>query len=69
MFDNLRAEMKRYSLTNADVAKILNISVNAVSFKLNGKTSFTIHEFVKLADKFNVSLDYLAERNSIKGVI
>lgn len=60
MFENLKAEMTRHGKTIKDVADILNISANAVSFKLNGRTSFTLHEFLKLADTFNCSLDYLA---------
>ena len=63
MFDNLRAEMKRYGKTNSDVGKILGISTNSVSFKLNGKSPFTLDEIKKLADEFNCSLDYLARKN------
>lgn len=62
MFENLRAEMKRNNKTNSDVGEILGISSNAVSFKLNGKTPFTIHEIWKLADTFKCSMDYLAGR-------
>lgn len=63
MFENLRAEMKRNNKTVEDVGKILDISTNTVSFKLNGKTQFTLHELWKLADAFNCPLDYLAGRN------
>lgn len=62
MFENLRAEMKRHNKTNSDVGKILGVSSNAVSFKLTGKTSFTLHEIWKLADEFKCSIDYLAGR-------
>ena len=62
MFANLRAEMKRHNKTNNDIGKILNISANSVSFKLNGKRPFTLDEIHKLADEFNCSLDYLAEK-------
>ncbi len=64
MFENLRAEMKRNNKTNNDVGKILGISSNAVSFKLTGKTPFTLHEIWKLADLFKCSMDYLAGRKS-----
>ena len=62
MFENLRAEMKRNNKTNRDIGEILGISTNAVSFKLNGKTAFTMHEIWKLADAFNCSMDYLVGR-------
>lgn len=60
MFDNIRAEMRRHNKTNNDIGKLLGISANAVSLKLNGKTPFTLDEIRKLADEFNCSLDYLA---------
>lgn len=63
MFENLKAEMKRTNKTNKDVGDILGISANSVSFKLNGKTPFTLHEVWKLADSFHCSMDYLAGRN------
>ena len=48
MFENLKAEMARFNKTNQDVGDILGISANSVSFKLNGKTPFTLHEIWKL---------------------
>lgn len=60
MFDNIRAEMRRRKKNNADIGRILNISANAVSLKLNGKTPFTLDEIWILAREFDVSLDYLA---------
>ena len=63
MFENLKAEMARFNKTNQDVGAILGISANSVSFKLNGKTPFTLHEIWKLADSFNCSIDYLSGRN------
>ena len=66
MFDNIRAEMRRHNKTNKDVGNLLGISANAVSFKLNGKSPFTLDEIRKLADEFNCSLDYLAIKNISK---
>ena len=60
MFDNVRAEMRRHKKSNADVGRLLGISANAVSLKLNGKTPFTLDEIWTLAREFDVSLDYLA---------
>jgi len=67
MFENLKAEMARNHKNNNDVSKILGISANAVSFKLTGKTPFTLHEIWKLADEFKCSMDYLAGRKSNSG--
>ena len=66
MFDNLRAEMRRRSKTNADVGKILGISGNSVSAKLNKKVAFTLDEMRKLADEFVCTIDYLAVEHSPK---
>ena len=63
MFDNLRAEMRRYKKTNADIGEILGIASNTVSMKLNGKAPFTLDEIHKLARTFNCSLDYLATKH------
>ena len=68
MFKNLKAEMARANVTNADIGRILGISANSVSFKLNGKTAFTIHEMWKLADYFKCPLDYIAGRVDLKFV-
>ena len=60
MFENLKAEMARHNKKNSDVAEILGITADSVSFKLNGNMPFTVHEVWKLADVFNCSIDYLA---------
>lgn len=64
MFDNIRAEMRRHNKTNADVGKMLGITPNSVSFKLNGKRPFTLEEIRRLAEEFDCSLDYLAIRGN-----
>ena len=69
MFDNIRAEMRRHKKTNKDLGNILGISANAVSFKLNGKSPFTLDEIRKLANEFNCSLDYLAVKNISKEAV
>lgn len=66
MFDNIRAEMSRHGKTNRDIGKILGISGNSVSFKLNGKRPFTLDEIRRLAEEFNCSLDYLAVKDPVQ---
>lgn len=62
MFENIKAEMARNNKNNNDISKILGINPNSFSFKLNGKTPFTLHEIWQLADLFKCSMDYLAGR-------
>jgi transcriptional regulator with XRE-family HTH domain len=63
MLKNLRAEMARHGKTIAEMAELLDVSVNTFSFKLHGKREFTLKELKALADYFNVSIDYLAEES------
>ncbi len=60
MFANIRAEIARHGKTQAEVAKLLNISPNTLRWKLNGERPFLLDEIFTLAKEFNVSLDYLA---------
>lgn len=45
----VRAGLARVRATHADVAKILGVSTATVSKKVNGRTSFTVEEVVRLA--------------------
>lgn len=54
--------MKLYGMTHNDLAELLGISRVSVSFKLNKKRDFTQTELEVMANKFNVSVDYLLER-------
>lgn len=58
----LREIRKAKGLTMKDVAKILNVSESAVSQYENGKRELDYASMTKLADYFNVSIDYLLER-------
>lgn len=61
---NIRAEMARNGMGIGSLAEYLGLSTNSTSWKLQGKREFTLTELCKLADKFNVSIDYLAERSA-----
>lgn len=64
MFNNLNAEIARYSLKTADLAKLLGVSLKTVTNKLDGKTEFTLSEIKKIASLFpNVSITYLFAEN------
>lgn len=58
-YPNIRAEMGRNNITVGKLAEYLGLSVNSVSFRLNGRREFTLSEVEKLADIFGCSLDYL----------
>lgn len=58
MFPNLEAEQKRYGLTNADVAKILQVSRTTYEAKKkNG--NFSRSQLVILCNYFHCNFEYL----------
>ena len=59
IYPNIRSEMDRNNITVRKLAEYLDLSVNSVSFRLNGRREFTLSEVEKLADVFGCSLDYL----------
>ncbi len=59
----LRELRKELKLTQTDVANKLFITQHGYSNYENGKTEPNIETLIKLADIFNVSVDYLIERN------
>ena len=60
-YQNLKAEMKRYGITQSDVAELLGMSTNNASLKINGKVPFTMEEAWEIVDKFfpEATIDYL----------
>ena len=61
MFPNLEAEIARFNLSNADCAKVCDITEKSFSNKRTGKTEFTLSEMLSLQKYlFNkCSLEYL----------
>ena len=49
-------------LTQAEIAKILNISQRAYSHYEIGSREIPLELLIKLADYYNVSLDYIVKR-------
>jgi DNA-binding XRE family transcriptional regulator len=60
LLKNVKAEMSRHGKTNADMAKLLGMSENSFSFKLNERREFSLTEARKIAELFKVSVDYIA---------
>lgn len=46
-----------------DLASLLCVSEPTVSQKMNGSVSFTLRDMSRIADYFDVSLDYLTGRS------
>lgn len=61
MYFNLRNELSSKKIKNEDIAALLNIHVNSVSNKINGKTDFTVSEAFRLRESLfpDVSFEYL----------
>lgn len=58
----LKEERNKKKMTQQEVAEILNISQRTYSAYELGQTEPTIDTLCKLADYYNVSLDYLVGR-------
>lgn len=64
--NNIRAEMARNRITVQETAEIAGMSDTSFRKKINAEREFTLTELCKLADKFSVSIDYLAERDTTR---
>ena len=63
MYPNLRAEMARKSVTSNDIATALGVRPATISWKLNGKSDFSLAEAKKIKERLGVemTLDELFE--------
>lgn len=50
MYNNLKAELTRYSISNIEVAKKLGITEGTASLKLNGKAIMRLEEAFLIQD-------------------
>ena len=66
VFKNLRAIREDSDLRQSDIAKILNVSQNTYSQYETGVIALTADVLIKLADYYNVSVDYLLDRTDKK---
>ena len=62
--NNLSAEMARFGVSNTDIQTILSCSGKTVTNKLNGITSFSVDEAIKVRDAFfpGLRIEYLFAR-------
>lgn len=50
MYKNLKAELTRYTISNIEVAKKLNVTEGTASLKLNGKAIIRLEEAFAIQD-------------------
>lgn len=57
-YGNLKAEMGRKNITIEEIAKEIGVHRNSASNKINGSSSFSIEEAMKIKGKFFPDLEY-----------
>ncbi|MCS6110986.1 helix-turn-helix domain-containing protein [Clostridium botulinum] len=57
MYSRLKGLMVENTITQQDLAKILDISISTLNFKINGKSDFTIMEAKKVSKILNKSIE------------
>ena len=63
-FKNLRGIREDRDIRQKDIANYLNVSQNTYSQYETGVISLTAEVLLKLADYYNVSIDYLLDRTN-----
>ena len=63
-FKNLRAIREDKDIKQKDIAAYLNVSQNTYSQYETGIISLTADILIKLAEYYNVSIDYLLDRTN-----
>lgn len=61
-FRNLRGIREDRDIRQKEIAAVLNVSQNTYSQYETGVISLTAEVLIKLADYYNVSVDYLLDR-------
>lgn len=65
MMNRMKLLREQHNLSQADLAKLLNISRQSYNFYENEKRDPDTTMLIRIADIFDVSLDYLLDRTSI----
>ncbi|ASG93672.1 transcriptional repressor [Listeria monocytogenes serotype 4b str. 02-6679] len=66
VYKNIRAIREDNDITQAQMATYLNISQHTYSRYETGEIEWTAGTLIKVADYFDVSIDYLLDRTSTK---
>ena len=62
MFNKIQILMMNNHINKADLAKAISVSSGNLSDWANGRSSPSIEKLIRIADYFDVSLDYLCGR-------
>lgn len=64
MYSELRVLMLKNRISMLELSKLIGVSRNTISDKLNGKTKFTIEEITKIRDTYfpTISLDIICKK-------
>ncbi len=65
-YKNIRSIREDNDVTQQQMAELLNISQNTYSQYETGKIEWTASTLIKIADYFDVSVDYLLDRTKNK---
>lgn len=65
IIENLKQLRKNFNLTQADLAKKLNVSFQQISNLENGRRNLTLEQTLLLNQKFGVSVDWILGISSI----
>ncbi len=63
-FKNLKSLREDKDIKQKDIAKVLNVSQNTYSQYETGVIALTADVLIKLADYYEVSVDYLLDRTN-----
>lgn len=59
-YQRIRDLREDRDLTQTDIAKVLNISQQQYQLYESGDREIKLHQFIELAEYYNVTLDYIA---------
>ena len=65
-YKNIRSIREDNDMTQQQMADLLNVSQNTYSQYETGKIEWTASTLIKIADYFDVSIDYLLDRTKNK---
>lgn len=68
-YRNIRSIREDNDVTQQQMAELLNVSQNTYSQYETGKIEWTASTLIKIADYFDVSVDYLLDRTKDKTVV
>lgn len=64
IYKNLKSIREDNDIKQHEIAQVLNVSQNTYSQYETGVIAITAEVLIKLADYYNVSIDYLLDRTS-----